>query len=173
MSALSSARREWLPAAALLFLSLSPVAMQAAEFGRFFTTAEQRAALDRSRGKAAAAPRAPAAVQAAPEPALRDNGLALDGLVYSDKRKQGTAWINGVRADAVGDGRSATARVVGDSVTVILPGGGREYHLKVGQKLAPDSGRVSDLPLADAAPTAARDETNTTAHDQRERRRVP
>ena len=140
----------------LLLLSLPFAAPgQAEEFGRLFTTPGQRVALDRIRDKAGGATHAAGLSDTAPPPATAaagrnaDDTIELTGLVYSDKRQQGTAWVNGVNTDAPAAGRPpiAKARVAKTHVTITLPGGSREYRLKVGQKLEPESGRVSDLPL--------------------------
>jgi hypothetical protein len=106
----------------------------AAELGRLFYTAEQRAQMDHSFVQ-----------DGQPD----DSALILNGIVQRHGGKR-TAWINGVPQQA-GNSDEKTP----ESLSVALPGQSKSVKLKVGQRVLlypsakPDAAKP-DTPKADA-----------------------
>lgn len=144
----------------LATFSVAPAPVSATELlGRLFLSPGERAALDRARHAAEAAPPVPvAAVDPAlvvPEaPVAVQPSMAVDGVVA---RSAGTptVWVNGIEAgtgdlDPLGIA-PGSIRVEGARVSLPLASGGG-VTLKPGQRFDPATDSVSDAYEQDAAP---------------------
>ncbi len=132
------------------------------EFGRLFTTPQERLTLERLRHMPTqpTLDETPARIEEAPEarhmlPAELDT-ITLNGVVYRQGRKS-TVWLNGTRHY---DGRSTDEHVrvrakdVGrKTVSVTVPATGLAFDLAVGQTYALDDETVSDIIITPYAPS--------------------
>lgn len=141
-----------------------PGGAEAQSFGRFFTTPEERAALDAGERRGAG-PRDAAAHAPQPPPAAY---ITLKGVVYREQQAPGAGgansqaagrtgvavWVDDARARQA-PGRPAYlspegARIDADQVTFSLPATGQTLKLKPGQTYQTRTGAVFDA--ADAIP---------------------
>ena len=122
----------------------------AQQFGRFFTTPEERKHLEKLRktgldtGKTVAAENA--------DPAAKSlkaiDFITLKGVIYRQD-KTGVAWVN---ESAVQEGNPSLdylkleeGQILDNKVIIELPRTGQPVKLKVGQSYSPQSGTVFDL----------------------------
>ncbi|MGI9228687.1 MAG: hypothetical protein ACR2P9_02385 [Gammaproteobacteria bacterium] len=120
----------------LLLLLVSSMPTHAEEFGRFFSTPEQRKILDQRRDNAATTEQTVEATVVVEEATPDTVGaIALHGLMYRGKRNKGIVWINDANAKQL---LMQEAAVSGNRASVTLSGEGRAYQLEVGQKLVPE-----------------------------------
>ena len=134
----------------LLLLALD--AAFAADFGRIFTTPEQRQKLDALRYRTEQ-PEPNLILQQKsfdkpePEPEILAP-IRLDGLIYR-QNGQNAAWINEastLEGDiGLQDIGVDPKKISQDSVEIVLPGGGPAIKLKVGEKYLPSPGKKIDL----------------------------
>ena len=140
-----------------------PVRAEAQSFGRFFTTPEERAALDA--GERPGAGPGDAAAQAPQPPATY---ITLKGMVYREQRAPGAGGASEQAAERTGvavwvedartrqaPGRPAylspeRARIDANQVTFSLPATGQTLKLKPGQTYQTRTGAVFDA--AEAIP---------------------
>lgn len=126
----------------------APAAAPAAQLGRLFTTAQERAELERLRrapppAPAAAPQPAPVAVRA---PAPEVPRVTVNGVVRST-RGRGVAWVNGMStldADFAAQHFDVDVSRHG-KVTIRTPGDRPDVDLAPGQSFEPDPGRIVDL----------------------------
>lgn len=140
-----------------------PDRTEAQSFGRFFTTPEERAALDAGE-RPGAGPRDAAAP--APQPPTAAY-ITLKGVIYREQRAPGSGasapaaertgvavWVDDARPQQA-PGRPAylspeRARIDADQVTFSLPATGQTLKLKPGQTYQTRTGAVFDA--AEAVP---------------------
>lgn len=151
--------RRWL---IIVILSMPHIGFPAGEpeFGRLFTTRDERQRLqqfrDENRDDAgsgiAEMDASHSTRQIQTGPARRQEGagkdapvITLKGLIYS-KDRAGMVWINGQDGDAALDYRRLESEeILNNEVSIRMPVTGKSVQLKPGQSYHLDSGAVTDL----------------------------
>lgn len=152
---------KWLTIVILAGTGAGPTAGEQ-QFGRLFTTPDERRRLQESRGinRQLARDRKRAGTltgqingsydtgQARPGPgrgAQVDGVITLRGLIYN-KDRTGMAWIDARESDAALDYRKLDSRQVqGNEVSIRLPASDQTVKLKPGQSYHPHTGVITDL----------------------------
>ena len=153
---MSRCSRWWPLLLAGVALSAGTTPVAAAELGRLFTTPEQRALMDRLRTELGAAPEPQNAVEAVPEPEMREPApaVAVNGLVRRSNGRA-TVWVNGRAVAFPGPGRTGVAGIEAiappaDAAVRITTSTGRAVDLMPGQRYLPRADQVRDTLDRDA-----------------------